>query len=276
LLFVVAVELIPEHFCCCKQGESMADQFIFTPFFLDQTLSGLDSLIQPDWIINRPQLSGNDTQKKMLQVYEPLAAAVETAVRAGKRPVSIAGDCCASLGMFAGLQRADVKPKLIWFDAHGDFNTWETSPSGFLGGMPLAWLVGRGEQTVPQGLGITSLPDTDVTLTDARDLDPLEAEAVESSGVNHLASVSDLTHAPLPWGPIWVHFDVDVIDRVEAPAVSYPAEGGPSKRILSDVFHTLAASRQVKAVSVSLWNPELDGDGKTRTVALALLHDLLS
>ncbi|MFN2123087.1 MAG: arginase family protein [Candidatus Promineifilaceae bacterium] len=254
----------------------MIDQRIFSPFFLDQEFTDLDNLIEADWIVNRPQLPHGGVQERMLAVYEPLATVVESAVLAGSRPVSIAGDCCASLGMFAGLQRAGVKPTLIWFDAHGDFNTWETSPSGFLGGMPLAWLVGRGEQRIPHGLGITPLPESDVTLTDARDLDPLEAEAVESSAVNHLSEVSDLTHAPLPIGPIWVHFDVDVIDLAEAPAVSYPAEGGPSKRILGDVFQALAESRQVKAVSVSLWNPQLDRDGQTQRVVLSLLQKLLA
>lgn len=252
------------------------DQVVFTPFFLDRLLEGLDELVEGDWIVNRPVLPDGQAQERMLALYEPLARAVETAVREGKRPVSIAGDCCASLGMYAGLQRACVKPNLIWFDAHGDFNTWETTPSGFLGGMPLAWLVGRGEQTIPQGLGITALPESEVTLSDARDLDPLEAEAVASSAVNHLDLVSDLNHTLLPLGPIWVHFDVDVIDVNDAPAVSYPAEGGPSVRILGEVFQNLAASRQVKAVSVSLWNPELDRDGQTQKAVLSLLQKLLA
>ena len=164
---------------------------------------------------------------------------------------------------------------VIWFDAHGDFNTWETTPSGFLGGMPLAWLVGLGEQTIPQALGLETLIEGKITLTDARDLDPLEAQAVASSAMSHLELVTDLNSAPLPWGPLWVHFDVDVIDVVEAPAVSYPAEGGPSTRILGEVFQTLAASGQVEAVSVSLWNPELDKDGQTQNSVLDLLHVLL-
>ena len=254
----------------------MNDQTIFTPFFLDQPLDGLDDLVQPGWIVNRPDLPEGQVQDRMKALYEPLAAAVETAVHEGQRPVSMAGDCCASLGMLAGLQRAGVDPKLIWFDAHGDFNTWETSPSGFLGGMPLAWLVGRGEQTIPQALGTDSLYEGKVTLTDARDLDPLEAEAVAGSVMNHLKLVTNLSSAPLPWGPLWVHFDVDVIDVVEAPAVSYPAAGGPSTPILGEVFQYLAASRQVMAVSVSLWNPALDSDGQTQKVVLNLLHSLLA
>ena len=253
----------------------MNDQIIFTPFFLDQPLGGLDDLVQPAWIVNRPDLPEGETQEKMTALYEPLAAAVETAVGEGKRPVSLAGDCCASLGMLAGLQRAELDPKLIWFDAHGDFNSWETTPSGFLGGMPLAWLVGQGEQTIMQSLGIQSLYEGKVTLTDARDLDPLEAEAVASSAVNHMELVSDLKSAPLPWGPLWIHFDVDVIDVNEAPAVSYPAAGGPSIRMLGEVFRFLAASRQVQAVSVSLWNPRLDKDGQTQKAVLELLQVLL-
>jgi arginase len=254
----------------------MSDQFVFTPYFLDEPFADLDGLAGPGWTINRPTLPEDVQQARMAALYEPLARAVATAVERGERPVSLAGDCCASLGMVAGLQRAGMAPKLIWFDAHGDFNTWETSPSGFLGGMPLAWLVGRGEQTIPDALGIEPLPEFRVTLTDARDLDPLEAEAVESSGLSHLELVTDLSRTPLPLGPLWVHFDVDVLDSAEAPAVSYPAEGGPSVRVLEEVFQMLAQSRRVEAVSVSLWNPQLDEDGRTQRAVLRLLRTLLA
>jgi arginase len=254
----------------------MSDKLIYTPFFLDQEVHVIDDLVQTDWVVNRPELPQGAVQERMIALYEPLATAVETAVSEGRRPVSLAGDCCASLPLLSGLQRAGVQPHLIWFDAHGDFNTWETTPSGFLGGMPLAWLVGRGEQTIAVALGLQSLPETKVTLTDGRDLDLLESEAVASSAVNHLNLVTDLQKAPLPWGPLWVHFDIDVIDVAEAPAVSYPAEGGPSVRVLGDVFKTLAASRQIVAVSVSLWNPALDEDGTTRTAVLKLLDTLLA
>ncbi len=253
----------------------MNDQFILTPFFLDEPLAGVDDLAGADWIVNRPQLAEGETQARMAALYEPLAGAVETAVRAGQRPVSVAGDCCAALGMIAGLQRAGLDPKLIWFDAHGDFNTPETSPSGFLGGMPLAMMVGRGDQTIPLALGQRQFDEGHITLTDARDLDRLEAEAVASSMINHLGLVSDLERAPLPWGPLWVHFDIDVIDVDEAPAVSYPAANGPSVEVLGDVFRYLAASRQVQAVSVSLWNPALDGAAATRNAVLKLLQLLL-
>jgi arginase len=212
----------------------------------------------------------------MVTLYRPLAQAVHKAVTNGQRPVSVAGDCCTTIGVLAGLQQSGMAPTLIWFDAHGDFNTWETSPSGFLGGMPLAMIVGRGEQRLVEGAGQTPLRELQVILTDARDLDPEEKRAVEESGVLHLPEVTMLLERPLPPGPIYVHFDVDVINAAEAPAMNYPAEGGPTVHELQGVFETLSASGQIEAVSVSSWNPELDEDGRTQRVVMALLDHLLS
>ena len=99
----------------------MNDQVIFTPFFLDKPFDDLDSLVEADWMVNRPELPGGEAQERMLAIYEPLAKAVETAVSEGKRPVSIAGDCCTAIGMLAGLQRGGLDPTLIWFDAPWGF-----------------------------------------------------------------------------------------------------------------------------------------------------------
>ena len=121
---------------------------IVTPFYLDEPLPELEILAAPDWIINKPLLPDGEKQQRLSALHKPLADFTQQIVLNGKQPVSIAGDCCTTLGMLAGLQRAGRDPTLIWFDAHGDFNTWETTPSGFLGGMPLAMLVGRGEQTM--------------------------------------------------------------------------------------------------------------------------------
>lgn len=66
------------------------------------------------------------------------------------------------LAYWPGLQRAGIDPNLIWFDAHGDFNTWETTSSGFPGGMPLAMIVGKGEQTMPEAVGLRDLPEGQV------------------------------------------------------------------------------------------------------------------
>lgn len=253
----------------------MRDQFILTPYFLDEDMPGLESLAKPGWKINKPTLVGSGKQQRMTRIHEPLATAVANAVQQGKRPVSIAGDCCSTIGVLSGLQRANVSPTLIWFDAHGDFNTWETSPSSFLGGMPLAMLVGRGEQTMNTAVGLLPLPEEKVILVGGRDLDPGEAEAVKKSALTHVHNVADLLEMPLPDGPLYVHFDVDILDPADAPAMNYLASGGPSLALMRQVFQRLAATERVTAVSVSSWNPEMDVDGRSQKVILPLLDLLL-
>ena len=254
----------------------MKNRMILTPFFLDQPVRGLLDLSGEEWLINEPLLAAAETQERMLELYRPLAAAVQTAVTNGERPVSIAGDCCTTIAVLAGLQHGGLEPTLIWIDAHGDFNTWETSPSGFLGGMPLAMIVGRGEQTMSKGIEQRTLPESRVILTDGRDLDPEEKEAVRQSAVRHLPEVKMLLDQPLPAGPIYIHFDVDVLNPSDAPAMNYLAEGGPSVDDMQRVFTYLAQSGQVAAVSVSSWNPEMDVDGRSRTAVMTLLDSLIT
>jgi arginase len=189
--------------------------------------------------------------------------------------VSLAGDCCIAIPVLAGLQRAGIDPTLIWFDAHGDFNTWETTPSGFLGGMPLAMLVGRGEQRMSKAVGLRSLPEDQIILTDARDLDPGEGEAVAGSQITHLPDTAALLSYPLPDRPIWIHFDTDILRPEDASAMNYLTPGGPDVETLKAVFKDLAGTGRVIAVSVSAWNPDLDSDGKSRKVCMELLEILL-
>ena len=253
----------------------MVPRFILTPYFIDQPLPGLEPLIDPDWVVNKPMLPEGNPQDKMAALYKPLADLVATGLSSGKLPVSVAGDCCTSIGVLAGLQRAGIYPTLIWFDAHGDFNTWKTTPSGFLGGMPLAMLVGRGEQTIMEGVGTKILPEVKVILSDARDLDPGERESLSDSKVVILSKVRNFFNHCLPAGPIWVHFDTDVIDAGEAPAMNYPVSGGPSLDELREVFIFLASTGQIRAVSFSSWNPDLDLDGRSREISISLLLDLI-
>jgi arginase len=254
----------------------MENRYILSPFFLDESLPELKSLVTEDWVINAPALPVADQQARMSVIHGALAEIVAESVAGGGCPVSIAGDCCTAIGVLSGLQRAGVAPVLIWFDAHGDFNTWETTPSGFLGGMPLAMLVGRGEQTMPAAVGLETLSEANVILTDARDLDPAEREAVSASDLVHLTDVADLMAYPLPGGPLYVHFDVDVVTPEEAPAQNYPAPGGPSSSTVEAVLRRLAGSGQVMAVSLSSWNPRLDQDGESLRMCMSLLEALVS
>ncbi len=256
-------------------GPIMTDRYLLAPFFLDEPLPGLESLATSDWRVCRPELPESTIQERISAIHRSLAELVAEAVEAGERPIAVVGDCCASIAVAAGLARAGVEPVLVWLDAHGDFNTWDTTPSGFLGGMPLAMLTGRGDPTLMDAVGRAPLLDDRVVLTDARDLDPAERLLLEGSEVRHLRDPRDLLEQTLPDGPLWIHFDVDVMDPLDAPAVLYPAPGGLRAGRLEQVFRQLAERRLIAAVSHSTWSPGLDPDGQTRQVCLRLLDALL-
>ena len=253
----------------------MKNKIALTPIFLDEPVPGLEDLWQPDWTLNKPELPHGDRLSRMSVVHEAIAGFAEESITSGQRPVSIAGDCCTSIGMLAGLQRAGISPTLIWLDAHGDFNTMETTPSGFLGGMPLALIVGKGELTLPAAVDLRSLPENHVVLSDGRDLDPPEKLLLDDSDVLHLTDPLALLTRTLPERPIYVHFDVDVVSLDESPAQNYPAPGGPSVSNLRRVFDHLAATGKITAISMSTWNPELDHEGKSKRTSMDLLAALM-
>jgi len=248
---------------------------ILTPFFLDEPMPELESLATPDWLISKPKLPAGDKQHRMSVLHRQLAEHTAHFILNGDRPVSIAGDCCTTIGMLAGLQRAGLDPKLIWFDAHGDFNTWQTTPSGFLGGMPLAMLVGRGEQTMLKALELIPLAEDRVILTDARDLDPGEKRLIEEANIIHLPDVKSLLDTTLPDGPLYVHIDVDIINPDEAAAMNYLAAGGPSAKELRTVMKHLSRTEKIAAVSMSTWNPRMDADDQSRRLCMGLLDTLI-
>jgi arginase len=252
----------------------MKNQFVVSPFFLDQDLPPLERFARPGWHLNKPGLEGTDQLARMSAVHRSLAELVERAVRDGERPVSLAGDCCATIGVLAGLQAAGIRPTLVWLDAHGDFNTPETTPSGFIGGMPLAMLVGRGDQTLVRAAGMTSQPEDEVFLADARDLDPAEAEAVRESAVHHVTHLSALPER-VPDSPLYIHLDVDVLNPEDAPAMLYPTPGGSSLPEACAVMEALAATGRVVAVSVTPWSFGKDADGKTEQACTRLLRSLV-
>lgn len=253
----------------------LENRFILTPFFFDRYDGDLADLAQPDWSVNHPSLPQGDEKIRSMAVHKPLVDLVTQSITENRRPVSIAGDCCATIPVMAGLERAGVKPVFIWFDAHGDFNTWETSPSGFLGGMPLAMMVGKGEQTMVENTGMNRFPESDIIITDGRDLDPGERELIEASDVTLLPDIFSIMDLSFGNRPLYVHFDTDILDPTEAPAMGYLAPGGPSSDDLEKVFRHLASTCRISAVSMSTWRPNMDVDGKSKAVCLRLLKALI-
>ena len=253
----------------------MKTKTILTPYFLDTLLPGLEELKEWDWILNREKLPESTTIEKMSIIHKALAAAVEEISATGDLPISIAGDCCTALAVLAGLRRTGKNPVLIWFDAHGDFNTWETSPSGFLGGMPLAMLVGKGEHSLLEALDMEPIEEGRVILTDGRDLDPGEKELVNRSSITHLKDPRDLLEYSFSEHSMWIHFDTDILDPEEVPAQNYPAPGGIRKNELEEIFQYLASTGNICAISLSSWAPDLPGAEQSRDVSLELLDVLV-
>jgi arginase len=216
-----------------------------------------------------PVLPDADPQHRMAVLYRELADWVAVS----QNPVVYAGDCVSTIGVLAGLQRRRIHPTLLFFDAHGDFHTWETSQSGFVGGMPLAMLTGRGEQSIVAGAGLAPLPDAQVVLIDGRDLDPGEDEAVATAGIGH-RSIAELA-ANIPSGPLYVHVDGDVVDPSDMPAMNYPAPGGPPLQDVRRAIVQLAARGQVVAFSISSWNPALPGADIAAAATLQLAEPFL-
>ncbi len=255
--------------------EDRSPHFILSPYFLDEADSKLRDLHRDDWTLVETEASGHNTQQRISSLLAPLSEAVCATRQKGRVPVAVVGDCCATIGVLAGLQRAGVDPTLLWFDAHGDFNTWETSPSGFLGGMPLAMMTGRGEQTMVDAVGLNTVDDEKIVLAGARDLDLEERGLLEASRVNMVADVEMLLTTPLPHGPLYVHFDTDIIRAEEVPAQRYPVRGGPSSRTMGDVFRRIASSGRVAGVSMTTWHPDTDLDGSAREICMSTLDTLV-
>jgi len=252
------------------------NRFMYTPFFIDQPQPEIAQLAQADWQANQPEMDSDDRYTRMSALNENLASFVVDTIGAGDRPVSVNGDCCVAIGMLAGLQRTQLDPVIIWLDAHGDFNTAETSPSGFIGGMPLAMMVGRGDQKLMELAGAKPLPEDQVILSDGRNLDVVEGVEVRSSKLHHINYIDDLLKQDFGDRPIYVHLDVDILNPNDAPAMAYVAEGGPTLDALKSVMKHLADTGKVAAVSITVWDMANDTDKKTEEACLACFDALVS
>ena len=253
----------------------MKDVRIASPMFLDRRSDAVDEISQPgDKVIAAGPGSG-DLTESLAPIHRELAATVSGVVADGNRPIAVLGDCCQTIPVMAGLERNGLRPTLIWLDSHCDFNTWETSPSGFLGGMPLAMLTGRGDQRMMQAVDLEPIDDERAVLCDGRDLDPGERTLVDNSGIHFVEDLGELDPAALPPGPLYVHFDSDIIDATEAPAFLYPASGGPSAEEMRQALEKLMETDRVVAISITAaWDPARDGDGRTRNAVTHCLGEL--
>lgn len=194
----------------------------------------------------------------------------------------LAGNCNTSLGMVAALSSTERRVGLVWLDAHGDFNTTDTDPGGFLDGHGLAMAVGRCWPTLTATVpGFAPLPEHDVLLVGARSLDQDEGHALHASQVIWLAphhardpeqirdalrrlrSQVDLVH---------IHVDLDVHDpSAVAPANSYAAPDGLTAHQVRAVVRDVADHLPIGSATLASYDPAYDPASRMQATALDLL-----
>ncbi|WP_433191678.1 arginase family protein [Nocardia sp. CA-107356] len=221
---------------------------LLVPYHLDEYRPGIDAPITPDAVITAELPEIDDPWARMAVLYDVVADQVAASVRRGERAVVASGDCTTALGTVAGLQRAGLDPALVWFDAHGDVQTLETSASGYLGGFPLRMLVGYGRHLLADRIGLRDIQEEHAVLVGGRDLDPPEVEYLRAAQIRH-RPVDDL--GELPDGPLYLHLDFDVITPDDLPGLLFPVPDGPTLPTVSAAVRTVLATGRVAAFGLA-------------------------
>jgi arginase len=200
---------------------------------------------------------------------------VDDALAAGRVPVMAAGDCSISLTTLSAALRHRPEARVLWLDAHGDFNTPDTSGSGYLGGMCLAGACGEWDPGLAEPIG----PDR-VVLAGVRDLDAAERELLERSAATVVgASVVETLVAvknALDGAPVYVHLDLDVLDPEEFPA-QFPSPGGLSSDKLYDLMEAVAEDSELVGLEVTAFEAPDDEEelADAAETAMRVLDPLL-
>jgi arginase len=198
-------------------------------------------------------LPAGDVWRRLSALYEVVAGRVASGIAADGATTVVSGDCLVALASVAGAQRAGADPAVVWFDAHGDVHTLQSSTSGYLGGLALRLVLGAHPELLADALRLRPVAEDRAVLVDARDLDPAEVDYLAGSAVRRTA-VADLDPGSLPDGPLVLHVDVDVADGAEVPGLLFPAPDGPSTdAVLAAVASVVATGRVVVADLAFPW-----------------------
>lgn len=221
---------------------------------------------------------------------ELACGAVTRELERGHLPVLLGGDHALSIGSISAVarhcRRQGRRLRVIWLDAHADFNDPSITPSGNLHGMPLACLCGRGPSPLTSMSGTQpAIRPAQVRLLGARSVDPKERQAVHDAalevydmrfidemGMRHamelaLALLDEHTH-------LHVSFDVDFLDPDVAPGVATTVPGGPTYREAQLCMEMIADTGRLASLDVMELNPAMDVRNRTAEVALELVDSL--
>jgi arginase len=224
----------------------------------------------------------DDTNPKLLNPYQVVAACkavaprVRSACEQGYFPLILGAEDSVIMGIVEGLQQGLGETiGLIYLDAHGDFNTPETTPSGLIGGMDVAMLAGHGPDLLTNIFGHKpQLHEEQIAIYGARDLDPPEREMLKESKV-HLYTMDKIREL----GPeramkeatekllraarrIYIHIDIDVLDPSEIGATQLPVPGGLGLTECSDALRVVSQSGRLCGLAVMVFNAHKDPNGE--------------
>ena len=222
-------------------------------------------------------------QGTTLRILSSLSHAVSASISGGEFPLVLAGNCVSSLGTLAGLgQRTGV----VWLDAHGDFNTPETTTSGFFDGMALATATGRCWKNLTATIpGFRAVSEDDVILIGARDLDPDERKLLDHSAVTQIGTaairqrgVKDAVGTMLTrvkTDQIYLHIDLDVLDIGEARVNLFSSTGGLRVSELIEIVSFLAEHKVIAAAAITAYDPSYEAaDNRAVRAAVLVIKEL--
>ncbi|MFY7865708.1 arginase [Roseateles sp.] len=216
--------------------------------------------------------------------------AVYAELKTGRMPILLGGDHCLGLGSISAVARhcrdTGKKLRVLWLDAHADFNTSALTPSGNIHGMPVACLCGFGPQQlieiggkVPaispkwvRQIGIRSVDAGEKRFVNEQELEVFDMRYIDEMGMRHtmelaLATLDANTH-------LHVSFDVDFLDPDIAPGVGTTVPGGPTYREAQLCMEMIADTGYLASLDVMELNPALDLQNKTAKVAVDLIESL--
>jgi arginase len=211
-----------------------------------------------------------------------LADRVRYASENGWFPVILAGPCYSAVGTIAGLGPRRIG--VLWFDSHADFNTPDTTVSGFLDGMALAMVTGRCwtglVKTVP---GFEPIPEDQIVWLGVRDMDPREAALVEESKGRFLSptqvrsSLDPVLRAlARRVDEVYLHVDLDVLDPSEGRANALAAPDGLTTEDMERALQGIGGPLRISAVALTAYDPSFDEDGRVGRAAVGMLDTVLS
>lgn len=245
-----------------------------------------------DIAIGRPEVSiDRESNLRNLELIAEktsiLAEKVDKVVEAGAFPLILGGDHSIAIGTLAGVSKHYENLGVIWYDAHGDLNTAETSPSGNIHGMPLAVSIGLGHPLLTHIGGYSpKVKPENIVIIGARSLDEGERELIKEKGIRvytmheidrlGMTRVMEESIQYLKEKTDGVHLslDLDGLDPTDAPGVGTPVNGGITYRESHLAMEMLAEAHIITSAEFVEVNPILDEKNKTATVAVALMGSL--